>query len=683
MNFFNKKGVVTVFVAILLPALLAGFMVLSDVVIKKTAENTVEKSAQNAAYAVLGGYSSYLMDNYGIYAYCTGPGQATETAEQLLGKNLELPGFYDFKVEEVEIVKSKNLAEEGVMGEILGTIARDSLYKGILQEFKEKLESVSGASKAADIVRHKMRFDEAVAKIKGHYERLSSLINGGEKTKTYVNFPKDSDEFSRKLAEFYGYYEKIRDVLDRMESLGDEEGKSEEHALRLISLEEELGWLRHEAADVYEKGVGRIIVELKKANRQTLETIEGILKEKVDINYISDKIRQKIDSMEDCPGYLKIILSECVETVSHMEEAFVEQVFEEITICCGNNLSYLEDVAKSFSGVIENEDFDLRGSCDFSPDDYRSDLEYSYSPSEKPGLGEDIRGFFEFMGKKVLEKRLGEDKTIPKNKVLPSASGEENGEKGVAFNVSTTGKSTEKADEQMESFTAKASNAVEKAARNLSINEYILQHFKNSTSKSGADTVDRFFKNETEYIIWGAKSQNTNLFFTKSALMGTRFALNALHVYTDSEKKIKADTIATATAGWWTAGAGIPVMSHLIKCAWAVAEAGLDVSKLCGGDAVAVVKRGGDWITDIGVNKAGPSTPDVLKMDYEDYLRLMLLTVPQRDRELRMLDIIDLNSANGFEVRNAFTQVTVKARVSCMSLTGGRHEIEVSVTKEY
>lgn len=668
---------------ILLPVMLAAFMILSDVVIKHTAQNTIEQSVENAAYTVLGGYSLYLMDNYGIYAYCTGPGQATEKAMQCLERNLEKPGFYDFKIKELKIVKSKNLTQEGVMTKILETTAQDSVYESIVKQFKEKLQSITGASKAAEIVRYKMRFDESATKIKECYEKLSSLINGAGEKEIYVNLPKDNHEFYHKLTEFYEYYEKIRLVLQQISSLKKEVEEKEESALRLISLEETLGKLRHEAANVYEQGVGKVVKQLRETNRETLETLEQILKEKVNINYISENIQRKINAFEDCPEYLKIILTECIETISHIEEAFIEQIFEEIKVNCENNLNYLEEVAKSFSDVIENEDFNMYDNYNFAPFDYKSDLKYSYSSGEQPGIEEDIRGFFEAMGKKVLQKRMGEDKTIPIDKILPSAHKKQIDETKEQFDVTTTGNNTQKVDTQIETFTNKAAKSIRNTALNFCINEYILQNFKHNCSNSSGDTLNRFFKNEIEYIIWGANNQNSNLFFTKAAIMGTRFALNTLHVYTDTNKKIKANSIATATAGWWTGGAGIPIMSNLIKCAWAVAESGIDVSKLCSGKEVAIVKRGGDWITDIGVKKAGPKTPDILKMDYEDHLRMILLTVVQRDKELRMLDIIDLNSRDDFQVENAFTEITIRAKVSCMSLIGERHEIEVCVTKEY
>jgi hypothetical protein len=114
-----------------------------------------------------------------------------------------------------------------------------------------------------------------------------------------------------------------------------------------------------------------------------------------------------------------------------------------------------------------------------------------------------------------------------------------------------------------------------------------------------------------------------------------------------------------------------------------VAEAGIDVAELRNGGGVAVVKGKGDWVADIGISKTGPKTPETLCIDYDDYLRLYLAAVPERTKILRMLDLIELNSDDGFSVGGAHTRITVEAVVSCRSLLGERHEIKTAVTKKY
>lgn len=109
----------------------------------------------------------------------------------------------------------------------------------------------------------------------------------------------------------------------------------------------------------------------------------------------------------------------------------------------------------------------------------------------------------------------------------------------------------------------------------------------------------------------------------------------------------------------------------------------MDTKKLWQGENLAVIKTAGDWITDIGVADKSMSSPDFLKMDYGDYLRLYLMTVPLETKLMRLLDIVSLNSPAYFKPGQAFSKITVTAVVSFRSLTGGRHEIEVSATASY
>ena len=123
-----------------------------------------------------------------------------------------------------------------------------------------------------------------------------------------------------------------------------------------------------------------------------------------------------------------------------------------------------------------------------------------------------------------------------------------------------------------------------------------------------------------------------------------RFAMNTLHVYTDARKKALAASLATAIAGWWTGGAGIPVISNMIMCSWAWANhcwtqraferrRGAFLQDTVGMETRYRSRRGrGNWRDRRG-NKFG----------YEDYLRLFLLFVDPDTKMDRVQDLICLN----------------------------------------
>jgi hypothetical protein len=217
------------------------------------------------------------------------------------------------------------------------------------------------------------------------------------------------------------------------------------------------------------------------------------------------------------------------------------------------------------------------------------------------------------------------------------------------------------------------------------INEYIMGTFKNSVPVlvDGAGTVkdtnlhgiekekiETFYDSEVEYILHGQPSQKMNNIMTRGELLLVRFGLNTLHVYTDPAKRTKAATIATAVAGWWTGGAGIPVISNLIMAGWGMGEAVIDVIDLMEGKSVPIYKLKGDWRLDIGIaSEAGPKTDRRFYFSYHDYLRLFLLAVSEDTKISRIEDLIQLNccKATGnddFRMSDCCTCVRIEAEVS-------------------
>lgn len=218
------------------------------------------------------------------------------------------------------------------------------------------------------------------------------------------------------------------------------------------------------------------------------------------------------------------------------------------------------------------------------------------------------------------------------------------------------------------------------------INEYIMGTFKNSVPvlTDGTEPVkdvnlhgdekeriETFYDSEVEYILHGNASQKMNNILTKGQLMLVRIALNTLHVYTDPAKRTKATAIATSVAGWWTGGAGIPVISNLIMCGWGVGESVIDVIDLMEGRSVPIYKMKGDWRLDIGLaSQSGPKTDRRLYFNYHDYLRLFLLTVSEEKRLSRVEDLIQLNIGKSkgdydeFRMSSCHTYLRIEAEVS-------------------
>ncbi len=682
MKFLNSKGVITVFLALILPVVLVCGVVLADAAVLGTGRAMTGDAVRSSAYSVLGQYSSYLKNEYDIYGFCLTKEEALEIAGNTIMESLEAPAFYDFKLEAIQVHFSGSLSKPEYLKEAVLSVASDDLYENVINGFIERFNIFKGLSKAAEIVNLKMKVDEAVKKFKEAGEFLTALINGDENTQYYINcfsgitgIDISLDVLGEKIAEI----EKLKSKIEELKKTVNE--IESETAGQLNLMEEAMGVLRETAADIYYSEIENILSGLRQANSKAMDCIETMIEEKGNINAFSQLIDRKIKESEDLPEYMKELLLTVSDVIKDVEDEAVGLVFDIIEEKINENISILHKVASFIESEIDDTEIEeyLSGSLKNTLSGYFSNIEFSFNKSGAAGKDEDKRGFFEELGKRVLEKRIGEDVEIEDPVSLPSAQSaftQDNRD----FNVSATGESTKSAEDGVMCISGQAETGAVALMDSLCLNEYLLNHLTMETSE---EEKGHFFKNEAEYILWGNPSQNLNRFYTKSALMGTRFALNAIHVYTDSSKKLKSDAIAAATAGWWTMGAGIPVMSNLVRCAWAIAESGFDVNNLCNGQSIAIIKRKADWVTDIGVEKAGVGSPDFMCMNYKDYMRIYLMMCSDEKRMSRLADIIQLNATDEFNISNSFTEISVRAVISFRSLTGGRHEETIEISRSY
>ncbi|HHV99111.1 MAG TPA: hypothetical protein GXX36_05995 [Clostridiaceae bacterium] len=247
------------------------------------------------------------------------------------------------------------------------------------------------------------------------------------------------------------------------------------------------------------------------------------------------------------------------------------------------------------------------------------------------------------------------------------------------------------------------------------INEYIMGMFKNSVPALKHDDGERedvdlsglnkslretFFNSEVEYILHGNSSESVNKLMTRAQILLIRFGMNTIHVYTDARKRELATAVATAVAGWWTGGAGIPLLSNLIMCSWGMGEALIDLKDIMDGKSVPFYKKSGDWKLDIGISALdGMKTDSRFCFSYHDYLRLFLLLKNSNEKINRIEDLIQLNMQKqhqSFEMARSNTCIRIEAEFSIryMFFTGifipserktkdGRHLIRVVLYEYY
>ena len=206
------------------------------------------------------------------------------------------------------------------------------------------------------------------------------------------------------------------------------------------------------------------------------------------------------------------------------------------------------------------------------------------------------------------------------------------------------------------------------ATSSFAVNEYILSCFSNKLYSFSDE--DRFFTNEVEYIISGAKSDVANSNFMYAKLFGMRFVLNNIFLFTNPKKQneIKAaSALITAASGGY-----IPDSQIAILEAWATAESVNDINRLMDGKKVSLFKTDSTWATQNVVEIAKGFIPSVIVnpksetgQDYEDYLRIMLFLCDREVKILRIMDLIQINLKGTYYKEFLLREHYVGFRVSC------------------
>lgn len=170
----------------------------------------------------------------------------------------------------------------------------------------------------------------------------------------------------------------------------------------------------------------------------------------------------------------------------------------------------------------------------------------------------------------------------------------------------------------------------------LLINEYILSQFQ---SKVDSTKYDTYLKYEIEYILFGTARDQRNQSYTHMAILLIRYLFNALYLY-QNDTLCTAAEIASYIATLPVEFQGQPGVKQAILLAWCLIESGEDYRLLEAGKSVALFKEEKTWKTWFAYQKNAKAK---ISLNYQDYLRILLMLVPYPLKLARILDLIQLN----------------------------------------
>lgn len=182
--------------------------------------------------------------------------------------------------------------------------------------------------------------------------------------------------------------------------------------------------------------------------------------------------------------------------------------------------------------------------------------------------------------------------------------------------------------------------------RQLLMNEYYMLkagNFKNLKNDSLLDY-------QVEYLIAGKSNDTDNLKSVANRLLLLRGGANTTYFFLDEELMAEAEAAAAALS----CVVALPELEILfqaaIVAAWIYAESVYDVRLLFEGEKVPLMKMKGQW--NLSLEKALDLSQESIDekqggyedgLDYEMYLRLLLYSTTQKNKNMRMMDLIEMD----------------------------------------
>lgn len=218
------------------------------------------------------------------------------------------------------------------------------------------------------------------------------------------------------------------------------------------------------------------------------------------------------------------------------------------------------------------------------------------------------------------------------------------------------------------SWESEANSILDKAEQKLVVESYIFSHFQSALSVVREE--ETVYENEIEYLITGKYSDYTCLSKVAKEIVLLRLPMNAAAIMKDPFKVNEALTSATIICTITLQPEAVDTVKNAILLAWAYGESVGEVKCLLKGEKIPVVKNKENWKVSFHQlfylkNASLKESKD--GMTYEDYLKILLIKVKEKDLYFRMFDLIQANinlKYPEFKIEDCMTKYKVTAEIS-------------------
>ncbi len=406
----------------------------------------------------------------------------------------------------------------------------------------------------------------------------------------------------------------------------------------------------------YIERLSSVVGDVKEKSRQAMDIIEEYNSGKETIYKLVDKCENDIKDAQDIldTELLNSLLEEVVgfkeDETKAVDMFFVEDLWENLNnnYCILNNVSkILEEVKRN---TLENIEPDRLEVLKVQYGDLKKQIQgisneklvIDYSnicfDSNNKGMG-GIHQLRELLTKGIAEMVLA-DFTLSEG----------------SYNFNDLAESHMNISDDKNGF--KTDNKINEGL----IHQYIVNRFMCFTDiekdKHNQDDLWCSLGYPLEYIIAGEKSDKENLSKIILKLSVLREGVNIAHVMTDSDKRNQAQALAISLMGFTGNAVIIKAAQFLIMGLWAYGESIIDIRRLFSGEELSFFKTKEDWKLSLQNllsfnfelskqnNNAGKTASikrwSEGKLNYKDYLTILLMTMDKKLKLFRTMSIMEL-----------------------------------------
>lgn len=404
----NDRGAITVYLSIILSAVIMLSGVLMDIARIRAAEVQVRRAANTAANSALAGYDTKLKEDYGLFAlHNSDTSYLNETTENYFGKNLlsniedingkhqmyhflkgiminnqykdvDFIDLYNYKIEHIEAIPVYNFTENEITRQQIVEYMKYRAPVQFAENFMEKIDYVASAGDITSSYKQKTAIEKKLGNIEKAMKRLQKYIDEINKfeIRNFDTSPGSNSQLIKNtknivLAEIYKGCKKA--------NFGHLETPEKEKASDVMR---RIDKLYKDARKQSENGVDLLVEQLWAC----LNAIKGGILELENIKALSKQARQDMESFKSTLQDLKsqnksgeientVIIDTMQKDINKYEKLLDSDNSQSLALVLNNNLEALIQIQTSISShpswVAKESKEISKGSLDSLEDSFR------------------------------------------------------------------------------------------------------------------------------------------------------------------------------------------------------------------------------------------------------------------------------------------------------------------------